>query len=248
EGEGEGEGEGEACSNAWFPVDVEGWTKTFALSGSEGNTGTRTESSTGLLSSHPESSTGEVYGLSIDLQTSAWSYTIVQSIGCDTHGEGVFFHDYAGDWSIMLYDIFEVTGTVETDLSPSRQLLPPEYAVGATGNWNYSYTSTFVTETEYGSGSSTVETSTMSYNGTYTETGFETITLATGDTVDAYVLTNEFTASGTPPIGFPIPAAGSIKQWFVKGLGLVRQVTSEDGTDETFTRELESYSGLTVIE
>ena len=74
------------------------------------------------------------------------------------------------------------------------------------------------------------------------------MTLATGDEV-AYKVTNTFVRNGNPPFGAPMPASGYIEQWYVKGLGLVKEVTIDDAQpDPILTKELVSYSGLEIIE
>jgi hypothetical protein len=46
-----------------------------------------------------------------------------------------------------------------------------------------------------------------------------------------------------------MPESGYIEQWYVKGLGLVKEVTIDDAQpDPVLTKDLTSYSGLTIIE
>ncbi len=126
------------CVNAWLPIDQAGWSKTFRVSFS-GSEGTGTETGYGPIPDHPMSTEGDVYGVNVLIETSEWTYNIIESIGCDTDGEGMFLYDYAGDWSYVIVG-FPLAGTVDASLSPHRRFLPPEYAVGASGNWNYNYT------------------------------------------------------------------------------------------------------------
>ena len=123
-------------------------------------------------------------------------------------------------------------------------------AVGSSGNWNYNYTTTMVTTQDGGgAGEAGGETSSINYEGTFVEAGISSMTLATGEEVMAYKVTNTFVRNGQPPFGAPMPASGYIEQWYVKGLGLVKEVTIDDAQpDPVLTKELVSYSGLEIIE
>ena len=250
---GSGDGTGDdggptVCTNAWLPVDKTGWSKTYAVT-FDGASGTGTETGQGLLASHPKSSLGEVYGVSVLIETSSWTYNVIESIGCDTEGEGMYLYDYAGDWGFSIIG-FPLTGTVTASLSPYRRFLPPEYAVGASGNWNYSYTTTLETVMDSGSGGGGgPTTSSLAYEGTFAEAGVSSMVLQTGETVMAYKLVNTYIREGQPPFGAPMPASGYIEQWYVKGLGLVKEVNIDDAKpDPILTKELVSYSGLSIIE
>jgi hypothetical protein len=89
----------------------------------------------------------------------------------------------------------------------------------------------------------------VNYEGTFVEAGISSMVLDTGDEVMAYKVTNTFVRNGQPPLGAPMPASGYIEQWYVKGLGLVKEVTIDDAQPEPIlTKELTSYSGLEIIE
>jgi hypothetical protein len=140
---------------------------------------------------------------------------------------------------------------VDATLSePGRRFLPPEYAVNSSGNWNYNYTTTLVTTQDGGgAGDAGETTSSINYEGTFVEAGISSMVLETGDSVMAYKVTNTFVRNGSVPFGAPMPESGYIEQWYVKGLGLVKEVTIDDAQpDPVLTKDLTSYSGLTIIE
>jgi hypothetical protein len=51
------------------------------------------------------------------------------------------------------------------------------------------------------------------------------------------------------PFGAPLPESGYIEQWYVEGLGLVKEVNIDDAQPEpVLTKDLISYTGLSIIE
>jgi hypothetical protein len=193
---------------------------------------------------------GDVYGISVLIETDEWTYNIIESIGCDTDGEGMYLYDYAGDWSYVILG-FPIEGSVDASLSPHRRFLPPEYAVGASGNWNYNYTTTMTTMMSGGGGGGGGEpqVASLTYEGTFAEVGVSSLVLESGESVMAYKLVNNFVRNGTAPFGAPLPESGYIEQWYVEGLGLVKEVNIDDAQPEpVLTKDLISYTGLSIIE
>lgn len=238
-----------ACENMWDPVHVPGWSKSFAVT-YQGGTGTGTMTSLGPIPDHAMSASGDVYGVLENVTTSSGGYDLTFSIGCDTDGEGLFVHDYDGDFETILFEILPITGGYSSNLSPGRQYLPPEDWVGTVGAWNYSYVSTMtVSMADPTTGTETPQTSPVTFTGTMQEAGFTEIVLATGETVEAYKIINSFTSSGFPPFGVTVPAEGYFETWYVKGLGLVKEASYDNANPSVplLTKELASYSGLTVI-
>ena len=86
----------------------------------------------------------------------------------------------------------------------------------------------------------------QSINGLYQDVGFQDITLFDGTTVEAYKVVNSFQIIAE---GSQEPQKGYIEQYWVKGLGLVREIYINDNDgSEVLSKELSTYSGLEVIE
>jgi hypothetical protein len=248
-GGGDG-GEPTPCSNAWDPVHEVGWTKTFAVT-YQGGTGTGTMTSTGPIASHPAAGAGDVYGVRETITTTAGGYDLTFSIGCDTEGEGLYVHDYTGTYETVLFELLPLTGAFSSTFSPGRRYLPAEYEVGFASIWNYSYSSTMQLSIDDGTGGGEVQTGVVTFTGSFTEYGTEnTLMLGSGDTVMAYKLVNTFTSSGLPPFGVTVPVEGYFEQWYVKGLGLVKEASYDNANPSTplLTKDLQSWLGLSIIE
>lgn len=241
--DGDDSGDGPTlCSNAWHPIHESGWEKSFDVS-YRGNAGTGTEIGKG----------GEndlyVYQDTVSVTTTlgedGWDVNVTAA--CDPQGEeGMFVVSYAGVAHYSLGDWgFDITipSDIEATLTPQRQYLPPEYALGATGSWEYSYALTILSEAD--TGNTTLE---YTVSGAYAEVGFQDITLFDGSTVEAYKLTNTYAQTQTGDLG-DTTVNGYVEQFWVKGLGLVREnhVDSDSG-EEILSRELTGYTGLTVAE
>jgi hypothetical protein len=111
--------------------------------------------------------------------------------------------------------------------------------MGTIGSWSYSYTVSATTD--FGNGS--VPTS-----GTFTEMGFEDITVTAGTFTGAYHLRHTYTQDWSS-IGFGFGGPGLINAtadyWYAAGIGLVYEKTVDSGTGATILeKELASYSGL----
>ena len=197
-----------------------------------GDSGTATEEGLGPVGD-------DVYAYRDIIATASNSFDVQVTAGCDYAGEGMFTLDWAGSFTLNGL----LTGQISANLQPHRQYLPPEYAIGSSGSWEYSYQN----QMEWAfDGEEGTTPATVTFTGVYSELGFESYTLPTGESVQAYKLINEYTTSGDL-FGAPIPQEGYIEQWWVKGLGLVKEV-SYDNADPSvplMTKTLSSFTGLT---
>jgi len=228
-----------ACTHAYHPIHESGWTKTFAATYS-GNSGTATEEGLG-----PVAGEEDVYLYRDTITTGTDGYSVEVRVGCDYDGEGMFVLGWDGDYTMTVLGLFPLPGTVKSTLNPHRKYLPPEYAVDNAGSWQFDYTSNMEWTMEMEGGDTGVSPATLTYSGTYSELGFEAYTLPTGETVQAYKLINEYTSS-VDLFGAPIPQEGYIEQWWVKGLGMVKEISYDNADTSTplMTRTLSDYSGL----
>ena len=108
------------------------------------------------------------------------SYDITMTVTCDPNGqEGMFVTSWDGDINYIISDILPIAAPfmVNATLSSPRQYLPPEYALGAVGTWDYSYTLTV----QYAEDSSESPSETVyEVTGTFAEVGFEDFVLYDG--------------------------------------------------------------------
>jgi len=240
---GGGDGGGDVCKTDYHPIHQTGWSKTFAITW-KGATGSGSESAVGAVSL-PGGAQGYQYRESLSTPGMAWD--VVVTVGCNSvpGDEGMYILNYEGDFTMNVFDILPIPGTLSATLNPHRKYLPPEYAVGGVGAWSYSYTSTIAAALDSGG----PQNGDISAQGSYTEAGIANLVLQTGETVPAYKLINEFTTT-TTLLGAPVPASGYIEQWWVRGLGLVKE-TAYDYADTSvplMTRDLTAYSGLSIID
>ena len=127
-------------------------------------------------------------------------------------------------------------------LNPPRRYLSPEFAVGGEGGWSYSYTLNInAVDPNFGP-----MPQTWLANGAYADLGTEELTLQTGDTVSAYKVSNTYTIEDqSNPLGGETTEA-YMEQWWVKGLGLVKEVHIDAGGATLLSKDLISYTGLTI--
>ncbi len=227
------------CTHAYHPIHDAGWSKTFSAT-YNGQSGTATEEGLGNIGD-------DLYAYRDTISAGTDSYSVQVTVGCDYDGEGMYVLNWAGDYSMTVFDILPMGGTVSSELSPSRKYLPAEYAVGSTGSWSYSYSSNMTWTMDSGGlgGDTGAQGGTVTYTGTYSELGFESYTLPGGESVQAYKLINEYTSSGDV-MGAPIPQEGYIEQWWVKGLGMVKEVSYDNADTSTplMTKTLTAFTGL----
>ena len=171
-------------------------------------------------------------------------YNVVVSVSCDHEGEeGMFMVEWAGEYTYTLFEFFPMNVQVTSTLTPARKYLSPEWALdagGAEGSWEYAYELMIIQESD----GKQPEPLPTQVSGTYYDAGTHQITLFDGTEVTAYKLTNDFLLSNDIQT-----LEGHIEQYWVKGLGMVREVFEDQtaGT-ELLTKELSSYSGLSIIE
>ncbi len=236
-GSGDGGGPG-YCHHDYHPLHETGWTKTFSATfsfiGDANSTGTATESSFGITTL-PDGTEGYSY-LDETTVSGGESYSVTTYVACDPGSEeGMFVVAWDGSYDFGGFLAYTVDATLS---SPGRQYLPPEYALGAVGSWDYSYSLNI--DAVDGTGKSSPNPYTVT--GSYAEAGIQSYTLFNGETVDAYKLVNTYQQVGQ--LG---TVNGYIEQWWVKGLGLVKEVHLDMDTGSTIaSKELTSYSGLTI--
>lgn len=227
------------CTHSYFPVHESAWRKDFRVK-YKGEAGSGTEEAVGAVTL-PNGQDGWVYRETFS--TTGLSYDLNMTVGCDTESseEGMFLYAYDGTVNLTVFDLLPVTIGADASLNPNRRFLPPEYAVGSVGSWEYSYTNTVATTMDSGA----PQSQNLTVQGTFSEAGVASLSLETGETVQAYKLINQFTTSGDL-FGAPIPTEGYIESWYAPGLGLVREITYDNGDTSTplFEKDLVSYSGL----
>lgn len=231
---------GLGCPNDYHPLGTPGWTKTYSASFSwsgEAAEGTATESGLGAQTL-PDGSSGWAYQDSTS--TSAEGYDVTTYVGCDLNGdEGMFIVGWEGSYQASLGG-FPLPFDVDARLSPARKYLPAGYELGAVGSWSYSYTLDLTYQGD--SGGPTSQPYTIA--GTYAEAGFQELTLFDNTTVQAYKLVNTYAKTDTTAT-----VNGYIEQWWVKGLGLVKENHVNMDTGATIaSKTLSSYSGLSITE
>jgi hypothetical protein len=229
----------EDCTNAWHPVHVTGWTKTFTAT-YEGAEGTATEVGLGAAKS-PD---GEYYYRYQDAisNTSGSGYDPVVTVACDLGAdEGMFMLSWEGTYTYLLFDFIPTTDQVEATHSNPRRYFSPEWAVGSEGTWSYDYD---LNITQYMSGGNKPSYVLQQVSGTYSDAGTAELELFDGTTVTAYKLTNNSLIVSDSGFG-KTEQDIYIEQYWVKGLGLVKE-TFEDQTEGTIllSKELSGYTGL----
>lgn len=228
----------EDCTNAWHPVHLTGWSKTFTAS-YEGSTGTATETGLGAITA-PD---GEFYYQYQDTisNTGGEGYNVTVTVACDLGAdEGMFMLGWVGEYTYLLFDFIPTTDQVEATHSSPRRYLSPEWALGSEGSWDYAYDLN-ITQNASGKSNQIVQ----QVSGTYSDAGMAELTLFDGTVVTAYKLTNNSLIISDSGFGTTKQDI-YIEQYWVKGLGMVKE-TFEDQTEGTvlMTKELSAYSGLT---
>lgn len=242
-GGGDGGGSGlSGCPHAYHPLSSSGWSKTFtasfSASGGTASSGTATEQGLGSRTL-PDGSSGWAYRDSTS--TSGESYDVTTYVGCDKNGdEGMFIVAWDGNLTTSIGGVSSATYSVDASLSSPRKYLPSADELGSLGAWAFSYT--LAVDATDSSGQ--VTTNNYSITGTYTEGGTSSLTLFDGTSVSAYRLINTY--SKVDSTGQTVN--GYIEQYWVKGLGLVKEVHVNADTGATIaSKTLSAYSGLSVI-
>ena len=205
--------------------------------------------------------------------TTGWDTTVYVSCGYDGQ-EGMFMVGWEGTASQCNLCFFApTTYEVNATLSPYRRYLSPEFAVGAEGSWTYDYQLSIdamesncadgqdndfdgavdaadpdcqTGSTEAGGG--TPQNQSEQVTGSYLDAGFEDITILAGtasaQTVQAYKVVNTVTQTDQ----FGQPTESYIEQYWVKGLGMVKEDFLDESRNIVLSKELSAVNGLTVIQ
>lgn len=214
-------GSSSMCTHAWDPLDQSGYSREYDVSVG-GSAGTGLQESDGLGWTN---SGIQAYLMWDEVTSSTLGWKGDIYIGCDVDGDpGLYMVEWYMDLSL---------GTVSGIPTSPRKYLPPETDVGNGSTWTYAYT----TDVDMGFGFPM----TMSVTGTYEDRGFEDVTLFDGNTYTALHIRNDYTMD----MGTGTPTVGTLDQWYVEGLGLVRELNVDSAGSEVMTRELTRYYGLT---
>jgi len=218
------------CSSAWDPVQKTGWVRTYNVE-YMGAAGTGTQSAIGpATSSSGEAGYSYKDSMLGDMAFASEAYDTTVIVGCEGgSGEGLYAYEWNGTIT-HYYQSFPITSVA----TPPRMYLPSDTDLGNKGGWDYTYTLAVTT---------TSGADTLTYNGTYLEIGFEDYELPNGHTVEAYRLTNSFSLTDT---AMAASFNGYIEQWWVKGIGLVKELSTDaDSMSTVMSREIVDYTGLT---
>jgi len=234
----------EACINNYHPIHIPGWSKTFTAE-YEGSTSTVIIEGLGetdwngetLYAYHDQNTDSEGLG---------WDVT--SYVRCDEE-LGLLLVGWSGTYSAANAladlgfppDVYNIDAT----LTPPRNYLPPEFAVGGIGSWDMSYNLNMNIVGADGTPQQQVRLT----EGDFQEVGAQNpYDLPNGDTVEAYKVNISFTVTETSnPLASP--SDGYIEQYWVKGLGMVKE-TYINPADQSIilSKELSSYSGISPIE
>jgi hypothetical protein len=215
------------CENTWNPVHVSGYRRDYTVD-YNGTAGTATQAWAGTTYVGSD----RAYMVQDDVTAGSDGWTGTVNVTCD--GDGAL---YIPGWTATLGSL----GTGVATVSPPRRVMPPDYEVGAVGSWTYEDDAA-ITESSLGVGINAHTT------GTFIEEDPESIRLFDGTTYDAYVQSNTYTMTYADTLGGLIVSDtidGYVKQWFVEGIGLVKEEHYNYSTgDLLLSRELTGYSGL----
>ena len=241
-----GTGEPEICKNDYHPVHLSGWTKTFEAT-YEGGSGTATEEALPETSWHGRDvySYRDTMSVMVDNilgmpEEKGWSNTMF--ISCSEE-DGMYLNGWTGTITNDGFDLAtfqNYDSDVETDFGTGHLYLPYEFAVGAIGSWNNSYT-LIVTKTDPTSGA---QTNTRAVTSIHNEVGFVPYSLFDGSSAEAYKIVYEMTI--TDDLGQA--ENNYVEQYWVRGLGMVQEDFLDNDGAILLSKVLSSYSGLTIIE
>ena len=212
---------------------MSGWSKEYSVT-YQGSEGTAYEEGLGATTT-ADGTAAYAYTDRVVTAQGENDYDITLKVACDVEDEGLYVLEWGGNFTYLLFAGFPVEGTIDADLISHRRYLPPSYAVGFKGSWSYDY---YLNMNVVSDGSPTPLNSQST--GTYSEVGFDTMTLFDGTEVEAYHLTNTYSITGD------VAFSGYIDQWWVKGLGLIKETNTADDGSVLLNRELAAYSGLTI--
>jgi hypothetical protein len=270
--------ETDLCQNDYHPIHTSGWTKTFSATyegsvATATEVGLGPVQWNGqTVYAYKDTMSATESGLFGPIQT-GWDTTVY--VSCDFDGEeGMFMRGWEGSATQKNFLGFPTSYEVEATLSPYRRYLSPEYAVGAEGSWSYDYQLNINavenqcidgqdndfdgavdaadpdcanSKKEDGSPSAP-QVQSEQVSGSYLDAGFENITILAGtaqqQTVMAYKVVN--TVTQTDRLGQP--SESYIEQYWVKGLGMVKEDFLDATGSIVLSKELSAMTGLTAIQ
>lgn len=238
----EAEGWPGSCGNFWDPVDIFGWSRSYAIV-YNGQTGTEFQTGEGEIAA------SGLFRFTTDMvlaDGSGWAG--YQDVGCDVGGQEGLFVDY---WEVAYLGAGgSATGTFAGTHSVQRMYLPDEAFIGGVGSWSYDYTLTITMKGDPASGGTDIPFE-MNSKGTYVELNEVTVVLD-GVEVPGYRLTNTYTITYAGFLGTgAFVREGYIDQVYVAGIGLVTEshtATFDNGNTYDLSKTLTSYTGLARVE
>ncbi len=234
--------EPELCKTDYQPIHEGGWTKTF-LASFEGKTAQAQIQALGETTFNGNT----VYAYKdviTDENQGGWDVT--SYVSCDEE-TGLTLVGWSGVSTEMLelipgFPIPQVRN-IEATLNPGRNYLPAEFATGGLGSWEYNYSLDMMVDDNSGNGPQPFS---QQMSGRFDEYGLDNeLTLFDGTVVSAYKINNSFSITDS----FGQLQEGYIEQYWVKGLGMVKE-TYINPADQSviLSKELSAYTGLSVIE
>lgn len=219
-----GGGGSDPCINSYDPVDVVNAYRAYDVMLAGAFAGTSTQENFG----EAYTSNGEAaYDVYEEMTSDAGVWTVDTFVTCRA----------TGSQTGMFYAEWQSSGA-GTPPSAAMRYLPAEADMGSVGSWDYNFTTSVDAD---GSGLFLID---VEVSGTFEEVGFERIVLFSGSEFNAYHLRNTV-HEDISAVGQAFPQDAVVDQWFVKGLGLVRE-TIENTADGTMvlTREITGYDGF----
>jgi len=218
------------------PMDTAGWQRTYSVQ-YVGQTGTETQQGLGGGSYHSELAAG----------TNTWSMDVDQ--GCDSQGRAVQL-GWQGKNSVTSSGIFPQTKTYDvvatTDVP--RPYLEDLATMRAGGSWSYTY-NLHLKATQINADGTTgpfPKQGDVPSSGQYVAWGRQPVTVG-GVTYNAYYVNNQYTQDWTAMGNGFGNVDGYSELWYVEGLGLVKEITTDlaDPSSVYISKELIAYTGLT---
>lgn len=212
------------CTSVWEPLDVSSWTRNYDIT-LQGTAGSGVQEVWGTTFTTNGTPAYNLYD-EVDAGGTGWSGN--SYIGCDLGSAGM----YMAEWTMSgnYGGTALASGTATPDVP--RRILPADAEIPGAGTWVYSYTASL---------SFSGMPVTITASGAYTEVGIETWTAPDGSTYDTYHLSNAYSED----FGGMFQLAGVLDQYYVKGLGLVKEVNTQTDGTVFMTRDIATWSGLT---
>lgn len=270
--------EPEICKNDYHPIHLTGWTKTFtatyegnsAIATEEAIGEVEWNGRTVYAYKDTMTATENEWFGSFE---TGWNTTVYVSCGFENQ-EGMFMVGWEGTATQKNFLGFPASYEVDATLSPYRRYLSPEFAVGAEGSWTYDYQLNInalendcidgndndfngdidAADPDCANGNkedgspSSPQSQSEQITGSYLDAGFEDITILAGtanaQTVQAYKVVNTVTQIDD----FQQQTESYIEQYWVKGLGMVKEDFLDESRNIVLSKELSAVNGLTVIQ